>query len=245
MHYCVTVITKDGNYEKALEPFGAYLEEEPYILETAKEMVEKKRKDLDFAISSNQKNYQKFLETTFDYSSDEALLKSVMDYEKPNKQMWYDKNGNRLATYNKNEKWDWYILGGRYEDGLILKDGSRANMAQIKDIDFEAYKLTPEEEKRQTKFWQVVVEKKDIQEDEETNSFETVFKPEYYLEEYGDLENYLKQMGSFTSYAMLYNGEWLEGDGETNDIREYQKRFEQILQEVEPNYYLALVDCHD
>ena len=38
---------------------------------------------------------------------------------------------------NPNKKWDWWVIGGRYKDHLLLKDGTRVSSAKKKDIDFE------------------------------------------------------------------------------------------------------------
>lgn len=41
---------------------------------------------------------------------------------------------------NPDKKWDWWTIGGRWPDRLILKNGDRANVAQVKDIDFDLMK---------------------------------------------------------------------------------------------------------
>jgi hypothetical protein len=38
---------------------------------------------------------------------------------------------------NPDAKWDWWVIGGRWDQNLLLKDGSKANVATIKAIDFE------------------------------------------------------------------------------------------------------------
>jgi len=50
-----------------------------------------------------------------------------------------------LAPYNENiknnpnVKWDWYEIGGRWKYKLKLKDGTRANSAKLKNIDFSDF----------------------------------------------------------------------------------------------------------
>ena len=39
---------------------------------------------------------------------------------------------------NPNSHWDWYVLGGRWGNYFLLKDGSRSSIAQKGDIDFDA-----------------------------------------------------------------------------------------------------------
>lgn len=51
--------------------------------------------------------------------------------------LYIDENENLLSTYNKNSKFDWYSLGGRWGDFLILKDGSLGYSALNKDIDWD------------------------------------------------------------------------------------------------------------
>jgi len=51
-----------------------------------------------------------------------------------------DDNGNAykvIRRTNPNSKWDYWVLGGRFSDGLLLKDGSFADFAKKKDIDFD------------------------------------------------------------------------------------------------------------
>lgn len=37
---------------------------------------------------------------------------------------------------NPNAKWDWYEVGGRYKNKLLLKNGTHASAARLDDIDF-------------------------------------------------------------------------------------------------------------
>ena len=39
---------------------------------------------------------------------------------------------------NPDKKWDWWVLGGRWSDSLLLKNGQFANSAKVEDIDFDA-----------------------------------------------------------------------------------------------------------
>jgi hypothetical protein len=42
------------------------------------------------------------------------------------------------STYNKDSKWDWYEVGGRWNGFFVLKNGQKADQALKKDIDFGA-----------------------------------------------------------------------------------------------------------
>lgn len=50
------------------------------------------------------------------------------------------KNGllvKSIRRTNPNAKWDWWTMGGRWSDKLILKDGSKTYQARKSEIDFE------------------------------------------------------------------------------------------------------------
>ena len=52
-----------------------------------------------------------------------------------------NKNGDLLTTYNPESKWDWWEIGGRWKNKLILKkgfEGSPCNEAFASDVDFQA-----------------------------------------------------------------------------------------------------------
>ena len=50
-----------------------------------------------------------------------------------------DPDKNRYGYWeNPHAKWDWYVVGGRWDRDIHLKDGSTANVAAVKDVDLEA-----------------------------------------------------------------------------------------------------------
>jgi hypothetical protein len=42
------------------------------------------------------------------------------------------------TTYNSDSKWDWYVVGGRWDGELMLLDGTTCNGARISSIDWKA-----------------------------------------------------------------------------------------------------------
>jgi hypothetical protein len=49
-----------------------------------------------------------------------------------------DQNGNYGHWYNPNKKWDWYKIGGRFSNSIILKSGVMCDTAVLRDVDFAA-----------------------------------------------------------------------------------------------------------
>ena len=81
-----------------------------------------------------------------DDSLDELLEPYWQDNDDPEivefeEDEWCDvdpKTGKRGYWWNPQTEWDWWVIGGRFPNALILKDGARADQAKIKDLDLDA-----------------------------------------------------------------------------------------------------------
>lgn len=270
-HYTVAVITKNGNYEKALEPFDENLEVEPYIEKTVHEIIEqmKKRKEL------NEENIKKGSPDAYnfeerygkiDWNDNESIVEAFKRTETWNN---YDDEGNIISTYNPNSKWDWYSLGGRWDGSLKLKKGAKVikesepsffnkeeikegytDFAQVKDIDF-----TPDEKAKRhaERFWDVNVLGKPLLENEKEEEIRSFYKKEYYRRNYGTKKEYVRCCSEFMTFAILYEGVWYEPDSmgwfgccsATKDqYKAYRDKFREIIAKLSPDDYIAVVDCH-
>lgn len=68
----------------------------------------------------------------------------------------YDEEGNAISAGNPDAKWDWYSVGGRWSNMLILKGSSEgsANIALAGEIDWDAmYRLPKDKIELHTQFW--------------------------------------------------------------------------------------------
>lgn len=164
---------------------------------------------------------------------------------------------------NPNAKWDWYTIGGRWSDSLLLKSGKRADAAQIKDIffiektdhegltvDIEGYQvpatLAPE--------FQIMVAEA-AKAWEEMMAGRSFYRPEYILKRYGDKQSYIREVLSFTTYAVITpDGEWHAkgdmgwfgmGSESPEEARNFNKSyFDTFIKASNPDHYLVVVDCH-
>ena len=267
-HYTVLVITKDGDYEKALAPFDENLEVEPYICKTREEIIQEAQDDHDKAYfgTKDQRDYYAKKWANISPSSKHAILEQYRKYFDDCK---FDEDGNQLSSYNPNSKWDWYALGGRWINTLKLKEkvapiaeskpsliqfelpeDGYTDHAQVKDIDFTPSKQDIKDAER---FWEVVVEKQPLRPDEKEEDFFSFWKPEYYLDKYGTKEEYVKCQTELFTYALLYDGEWIEPgemgwwgmENSTKDSNEwYRERFREIIASLSPEDYISVIDCH-
>jgi hypothetical protein len=189
------------------------------------------------------------------------FFKWYNDYEDSD----FDEEGNVYSTYNPQSKWDWYEVGGRWKNSLILKNGKRADKAKIKDVYFHGHSERPIEYKDVVDAirdnphpilryietataelgteWDQAIDGKDF------------YKPEYYLRKYKTKENYIEQSLIFSTYAIITaDGKW-HAPGEmgwfgcSNETVEESNMFvdqyyETFIKNANPEHYIIIVDCH-
>jgi hypothetical protein len=160
-------------------------------------------------------------------------------------------NGDLGYYHNPNAKWDWYTVGGRWNEFLRTKDGRAVNSAPIGDLDFAPQ---AEDINYATRFWEVVIENAPKTKEEE-NKYFSMYKPEYYVERYGTKENFIKLQTMFSTWGVIMpDGKWFEkgsmgwwglsdeSHDEANDwILNFYDRF---LKDLTPDTVVTIVDCH-
>ena len=127
-HYAIGVIipkeeleTAEGRVHLMMEPFNESIEVDPYIymnkddirkeFEEYKKTINKEKID-NYIKDSTFNDILKYIDKD---DSDSAFeIWKNWYYGKRN----FDVNGNMLSTYNPNSKWDWYVIGGRW-DGIF------------------------------------------------------------------------------------------------------------------------------
>lgn len=147
--------------------------------------------------------------------------------------------------FNPEARYDAYVIGGRWENFLSLKNNQRATTGKIKDILIFGQNHHISNLNRR---WEVVVEGVEKE------------KNEYYfdnknrmLSKYKTKENYMRIESSFKTHALItetgefYDEESFPFESNFTNIENnrdcYYLFFEKYLSE-HPNYYLTVVDCH-
>lgn len=146
--------------------------------------------------------------------------------------------------FNPNAEWDWFKIGGRWNNSIKTKSGVFCNSCKIGEIDF-----TPDERnmKINRRFWEIVVDKEPLKEGEKEPF--CFYTEEYLKNFYGDKETYALCNSTFSTYSILTpDGEWLSLSSATeNEEREWYKFYQSIIKkfaEENPDYVVTLVDCH-
>ena len=270
-HFTVCVITKDGDYEKALAPYDEEIQVEPYISETKAQIIQKikdRKARYDEGIARGEED--SWFEEHYgnvNWDDDESIHAAYVELWKEDEKC--DEEGNELTTDNPKSKWDWYSLGGRWGGTLKLKEGAEiikdsepsliypsyiqggyTDFAQVKDIDFSPNK---EAKKHAERFWDINVLGKPIESEEEKKEYWTPYNKKYYKDQYGSKKEYVRCQIELMTYAFIYEDKWYEpgemgwfgcSDATKDSYKEYRKIFREVLAKLSPEDYIAVVDCH-
>lgn len=230
-HYTVGVVVPkfiDEDFietyvDKVLAPFDENLEVEPYIAYTRDELMQRYEQYTERMNKEGKDNIVTYEEFSDNYAG-----------------FGNDDEGNAISCYNPNSKWDWYVIGGRW-DGLIeTKEAKELNYARIKDILFKKEFSETEVENFKKQYNKLISE----------GDF---YKPEYYQKRYPTLESYIDSR-NFSTYAILdEEGKWHEAGqmgwfGTSCSTPEEQKNFKDnymnIINAQDKDSWLVVVDCH-
>lgn len=270
--------------DELLAPYYEGLEMEPYVAYTREEAIASVRKEFEDYKNTRYAEFLKNPEQYKKDCANNPAHLNYIENEFPKRLNWtdeecynhkaeyydedmIDEDGNLLSTYNPNSKWDWYSIGGRFPGKLKAKDGNhgegsafRSNpridgefdSARVGDIDFS---IDMDEYNKAIRYWEVVVEKQPLREDENKEDFFSWYRDGYYEEYYRDKETYAKICASCNTYAVVTpDGKWHEkgqmgwfgASSETADESldwdlHYKERF---LDTADPDWTLTIVDCH-
>lgn len=249
-HFSVAVFTKPNGESVAelLAPYDENMEVEAYVDKTKEEALAE--------IAKYEHKYPEYKNKT-----DKEKMKDWFGYRK------FDKDGNPMTTYNPNSKWDWYSIGGRFPGRLKAKNGHhgegsafRANpivdgefdSARVGDIDFS---MDMDKYNKAIRFWEVVVDKEPLRENEKEEDFKNYYRTDWYKEYYQNKVIYAQICASCTTYAVVTpDGRWHQkgdmlwfgmstetGDESLDWDLHYKERF---LDAADPDWTLTIVDCH-
>ena len=258
-HYTVAVITETGTeeeIERLLAPFDENLEVEAHIYRTREEIIEAakdyKNKWIErIKEETDPKKLQELLLSP-SYQWTRARLSAETDedfYRAEADPDMVRADGNEYSTYNPDSKWDWWVIGGRWGSSLRDMNGKYSDTLKISDWDY--HYIDPNDVEYYSRYWEIAVEGAEKTEEED---FFTLWKPEYYIEKYGNKSEFIKAQLTFSTYALLTpDGEWLEPgpmgwfgcSGATpEDEGQWEKDFTHLIDTFDKDLYITIVDCH-
>lgn len=269
-HFTVAVFEAPGgkDVEELLAPFDENLNVPHYIPKS--DIIAGVRKEIEDFKETRYAEYLKDPEKYIAECKNQDHIKYISE-EFPKKLLWTDEecyaegiryyedenikpDGSVFSDYNPNSKWDWYKVGGRWDNIVPLKDGNLVNTASMCDVDIE-YR-DEKVYKDAIRFWQLYIDGQppETEHDKELTKH-TFYKKEYFVERYETAENYAAHQAGFSFYAaLLPTGEWLEpgkmgwwgmSSASTDDYKAWDIKVKEILkQAVEGDWEITMVDCH-
>lgn len=192
---------------------------------------------------------------------DEAVRRTLLPYmencceEPPREYMEFvededfdadEGTGRRGYWENPNARWDWYVIGGRWGGMLRLRDGSRADVAMVRDVVLDVDRGA---------YASALAEFRGFLNGEEVQDFElSCFRREYVIDRYADAEAYARCSALFWTHAVVTpDGEWHEVgkmgwwgvSSETGEqLRDWVDRFRERYLDPYQDHAIVIVDCH-
>lgn len=283
-HFSLAVITKEDNYGLVMDmmnPFDENRIMKPYVEYTREGAVADEKESLKKRIENVSNGLEKLrakeekddnlieriesLEKQL--ASDQEKLKTYTDedYYEEKRQWWEDdmvaENGDLLSTYNPDSKYDYYVVGGRWENSLKVKEDKLSeypdnhkgyvDSAKVSDVDF--FYVDPVSAVNSGRFWDIKVEGAPLKEGEKEPF--SLYNKDYYLERYKTRDNFIKTVNSFRTYAILTpDKKWHEpgqmgyfgmNDASVEDEVNFDKNYFNILDlEKYKDCYITVIDCH-
>jgi hypothetical protein len=265
-HYVVLVLGNSKNdYETILAPYDENVPDDDTHIDRTREEIHKEFMDCQGSIIAENKPKSEL--TDFEKLT-LALKKENTNWVDQWCGQRLDDEGNTLSNYNRNSKWDWYEVGGRWSGLLTLKPSEKGllgnkswcnekseipencfDQAYNRQIDWDA--MNAQERVHAGVTWDEIFE---------TSPDKCHYRPEYleelrkiHLEFYGTKEEYIKRRGFWTPYAVVTKDEWVApgemmmfgmSSDETKDRDEYCKKFVDLIKKQKPNTVVTVIDCH-
>jgi len=239
--------------EWALLPFDEGAEQIPYVSETVVEIIADKQRRIDqikFSLAD-----EKYGNT--DKLWKEATKEKLNELEKMSDEDWYksevegcqlNEHGDKTSTYNPQSKWDWYVVGGRWKDGIPLKSGIGADITKVRHM-----RTTPSSKditniKKQYKKYKRMSKEKD----------RTKIDSDFVFSDFDPKQSeadFVRQTTAVAFYAFVdKDGEWHERaecgwfgteHNATEDKHTWATKFvERYIAPLDKDDILVIVDCH-
>lgn len=259
-HFSVAVFTDENTtVEDLLEPYWENLIVDKYVCMTKEELIDSGRSHIRQYMRVFKEYMKDKKAFRRKYKNDLKHLRFVKkiplmkkwDKERIYKFMISDcskedisEDGGLYSDFNPKARWDWFSIGGRWADMLILKTDNpskivRADSGLVKEIDWDRMKRIK---------WLKM------------ESYEEFFKnifwdKEFYKKLYPNEEAYINGETSFSTYSVVTpDGEWHDsgkmgwwGVSEATDEErvEFENNYEEkFLRNLNPEWRLTIVDCH-
>lgn len=227
-HFPIAVFSKNGFVEDLLAPYYEELRNDFHAV-TEDE--------------SKMREIQAGFEAGTEYDSIEEYMEDYCGY--------VEHKGNYGFWYNSQAKWDWYVVGGRWHNFWTTKNGKKCNSVKIGNL---CLTVNEQERDKSFRFWEVAVEGLPILSHEKEETFNTLFKPSYYIDAYHTKEEFAKLNMTVLPFAFVTeDGEWIArgeagyfgvDDSTYESTTEYSKQFYEYLKQVPPEWFVTIVDCH-
>jgi hypothetical protein len=152
----------------------------------------------------------------------------------------YNENGE---CFREGSRWDWWVVGGRWEGELVTLNGKDCDIARKKDIDWDAMgakqiALLEEEYERVIALVANPWLEPALDGESKEAYVRRLFKP-FYTYAFLDADGVWHEKGRMGWFGQSMENE--DGEGEKDD---WPSQYQALLRAVKDRDCLVIVDCH-
>lgn len=130
----------EGFIAQVMEPYFEHADAEPYVcytLEQAAADIASTSNRLELIISRNEPHYD-LAKCRQQIDELRAMTPQQQYQERLRYHEQFNERGEPVSTYNPDSKWDWYVVGGRWDGWINDLDTSRESLADNTALTEEA-----------------------------------------------------------------------------------------------------------
>lgn len=196
--------------------------------------------------------YNELIKTTNDVKMITAInekineLKSMSDidyYQELGELYSYDENMNIISNENPKGKWITCEKGGRIFSNYIKDfNGNGIQSGRKIDIDWELTNTNSDKVNTYKRTWELCIENSKPVNDKEENILKNMKNFKAYFSNFKDKNEYIKVNTSFWTYAVIYNGEWIDMEN-THEFVWVTNFYDMFIKPLPHDTLLTIYEC--
>jgi hypothetical protein len=163
---------------------------------------------------------------------------------------------------NPNSKWDWYVVGGRWNGLLLVEEDADAINGELGVFEYKREEKDPapngykwaDAAKLKDIEWELIREISKENAKKRWEKAKNLEAPEkhfiYGIKENDSFESFLKRNTEFSTYAVITpDGKWYEKKFDMENYEENEREwqneyFEKFIKNADKDLIFVIVDCH-
>lgn len=155
--------------------------------------------------------------------------------------MYYNEDGDALSDVNPDGRWKTAHIGRNFSLPLITLDGQEVYSARKRFVDWTRVHLANQDTYKAA--WEVVVEGREPETDEERKIYESMKDKEMYFSRFSDKDSYINYSTAYWNFAYVDENGWKD----LNDVGDEQtwitSFYDKFVAPLQPEDLISIYEC--